>query len=174
MCQICWVLYFQDTYVAAVLLAAGLVTAGFLLSGAAILVFDAALAVGAVAVEDAPGRRERRLVLGGAALAGSLAGSFAAGGFDSAFSAVGFATVGLGFAATGLGFAAGAADVVLEVVGVLGAVFRRGLFTAATLDVEAFAVEIAVGFLSSGLAFAPGVPLGFALLSAGFAVAAVG
>jgi hypothetical protein len=137
----------NNSYLAVVLVATGLAVTGFLFSGAGALVFVAALAVGAVAVDNAPGRSEARLVLGGA----GLTGSFAAAGFGTAFVATGFDTTGFGFAAT-----AGAA--VFGVVGVLGIDLGSGLLPAGTFDVDAFVVEIAAGFLISAFGFATGVP----------------
>jgi hypothetical protein len=174
----------ERTYLVVVLVAAGLAVTGFLLSGAPDFVFVAAVVVDEVALATAPGRREARLVFVGAALAGSLAmaglasafavAGFAAVGFDSAFAVTGFAAAGLVLAATGLGLAAGAAAAGLGVVGVLGIDLGRGLLPAATLEVEAFAVDIAAGFLISIFVFAAGVPLVFALLSAAFGVDTVG
>jgi hypothetical protein len=158
----------ERTYLVVVLVAAGLAVTGFLLSGAPDFVFVAAVVVDEVALATAPGRREARLVFVGAALAGSLAMA----GLASAFAVAGFAAVVL--AATGLGLAAGAAAAGLGVVGVLGIDLGRGLLPAATLEVEAFAVDIAAGFLISIFVFAAGVPLVFALLSAAFGVDTVG
>lgn len=149
---------------------AGLEAAGFLVSvdAAAGLVLDAALAVGAVA-EDAAGRREERLVLVvGVLAAGAFAagaGAFVAGALAASLGAAGLDTF------AGLGLGAGVADLVFG--GVLGAAFGRGLFADAGSALEALAVEIVEGFLTSSF-LAAGVPLVFALLSAGLEVSAAG
>lgn len=136
------------------------------------LALDAALAVGAVA-EDAAGRREERLVL----VVGTLAaGAFAAGAFATGALPASLGAVGLDTLGAGLGLGAGVADLVFG--GVFGAafgrgLFGRGLFADAGRALEALAVEIAEGFLTSSF-LAAGVPLVFVLLSAGLEVSAAG
>jgi hypothetical protein len=134
------------------------------------LLFDAALAVGAVAVEDAPGRIDALLVFA----AGALAASLAPVGLGSSLDAVG---LGCTFAAAGPAFGAGTVGLgmvvfavalvaVLGVVGVLGADFANGLFPAAGLEREAFAVEMAAGLFVAVLALVADATFAFALPSA--------
>lgn len=127
-------------------------------------VFALAAAVGAVAVDA---RREVWLVfgLGAAALIGSFEGAGFAAGFATGFAA------GLAAAA---GFETGAAVECFGMVGVFGAAFGSGLLMGVLLDAEALVVEIAAGFLDSGLPFVVGAPFNLALLAAGFGVSTAG
>jgi len=164
-----------------VVVAAGVGVTGFLVSAVVGLVRAAALAVGAVAVDDAPGRSDVRggraagALVGSLVAVGALLGSFAAAGafVASLDGPEGFAgalagslctealdTAGLVWAfAAGLAFAIELVAVVLGVVGVLGTVFGSGLLAARVLEADALLVDIAAGFLTSVLALVAGVPL---------------